>query len=63
MEIIEKEVKAMRWLKKEFREKITGIVPVGYRGGRKIFDVIYADGTSKEMFAEEVEALLLPEVR
>lgn len=53
----------MRWLKKEFRGKITSIIPVGYRGGRKIFDVMYADGTSKEMFAEEVESLLLPEVR
>lgn len=47
----------MRWLKKEYRGKVIRVICVGYKSGRKVYAIDYADGHEEEMFEEEMNAL------
>ena len=46
-------------LKKEYVGRINQIIPVGWRGGLKIFCVQYRDWTEEEMTEVELEAKVL----
>jgi hypothetical protein len=51
----------MNWLEKQVQGRIAWVIPVGYRGGRRVFAVVFEDGTERDYYID-FDAKMVEEV-